>query len=381
MKETMSDTKKKILIGVIAGIVVAAIVIVIVIATGGKDPDAGNTDPVNNEGVTATVTPDITDTEPTATVTPEITDEPSNPVITEPVNTEPAKATLGEYKGIKAVYSPNEITEDDINAEIEKLQKENSYFKYLPDRAFKEGDMAVVSINAFVEDKYLEEDSVKYIQVILGEEDLPDFMDEAIYGQKIGVFVQVYHDYPEDFEDPDMAGKTVLYDIELVDGFEYYVPEITDAFIKENTGYASLAEYKAETKEKLQKDENERAHDETVDSIKHTLVDICSYSGNVDYEIKKVYASKISANNEMAKEYGFSDGAEYYAYVEGMSAAEYQSMLQDESTFEAKYQLALDEIIEVEKLVETYPDYSKTELRNAAEQLVIDSANIDGDFN
>ena len=56
-------------------------------------------------------------------------------------------------------------------------------------------------------------------------------------------------------------------------------------------------------------------------------------------------------------------------------------MLQDESAFEAKYQLALDEIIEVEKLAETYPDYSKTELRNAAEQLVIDSANIDGDFN
>ena len=156
----MSDTKKKILIGVIAGIVVAAIVIVIVIAIGGKDPDAGNTDPVNNEGVTATVTPEITDIEPTATVTPEITDEPSNPVITEPVNTEPAKATLGEYKGIKAIYSPREITDEDVNKELEDLQKANSYYVNLPYRPFQSGDMAIVTINAFSGDQYFKDISV-----------------------------------------------------------------------------------------------------------------------------------------------------------------------------------------------------------------------------
>ena len=102
-------------------------------------------------------------------------------------------------------------------------------------------DMAIVSINAFADGKFLQDSSVRYIQVVLGTEDLPDFMDEEIYGKKIGEFVQVSHDYPADFEDPEMAGKQVLYDIELVDGFEYYVPDITDAFIKENTEYKSLS--------------------------------------------------------------------------------------------------------------------------------------------
>ena len=377
----MSDTKKKIWIGVIAGLVVVAIVIVIVIATGGKDADEGNVDLLNNEGITDTVTPTVTGIEPTETVTPQITDKPINPVVTESVNLEPAKVDLGEYKGIKAVYSPKEITDEDIDAELEKLQNENSYFINLPDRGFKKGDMVITNLNTFVEDKYLEEDSFKYVQIVLGEGALPDFIDEEIYGKKIGEFVQVYHDYPEDFEDQDMAGKTVMYDIELVDGFEYYIPDITDAFIKENTGYTSIAEYKTKTREKLQKDENERAYNEMVDSLKHILVENCSYTGDVDYEIKKVYAFKISENNKMASEYGFSDGAGYYAYVEGMSAKDYQTMLQEESAFETKYQLVLDEIIEVEKLTETYPDYSKVELRNSAEQLIIDSADIDGEIN
>lgn len=377
----MTDTKKKILIGVIAGLVIAAIVIVIVILTSGKDANEGNTDPTNSEGVTSSVTPPITDIEPTDieptdTVTPKITKEPDNPVITEP-----AKAALGDYKGINAVYAPKEITDEDITTELEKLQKENSFFKKLPDRSFMETDMAIVSINAFADGKFLQNSSVRYIQVVLGTEDLPDFMDEEIYGKKIGEFVQVSHDYPADFEDPEMAGKQVLYDIELVDGFEYYVPDITDAFIKENTEYKSVSEYKGVTKTKLQEKENNRAQTEMVDGIKHTLIENCSYSGDMDYEIKKAYVLKTQEYNKEAEEYGYPDAATMYLLEYNMSAEEYQHKVKSEAEFDVKYQLALDEIVMAEKLSDSYPEYSKAELRNAAEQLVIDSADIDGSMN
>ena len=83
----------------------------------------------------------------------------------------------------------------------------------------------------------------------------------------------------------------------------------------------------------------------------------------------------------MAKEYGFNSGAQYYAFVYGMSSDDYQSMLQKEAEFDAKYTLVLDEIVTVEKLADSYPEYSKEELRDAAEQLVIDSADIDGSLN
>ncbi len=379
--KTMTDTKKKILIGVIAGLVIAAIVVVIVILTSGKDADEGNTDPANSEGVTSAVTPPITDIEPTDieptdTVTPKITKEPDNPVITEP-----AKAALGDYKGIKAVYAPKEITDEDVTTELEKLQKENSFFKKLPDRSFMETDMAIVSINAFADGKFLQDSSVRYIQVVLGTEDLPDFMDEEIYGKKIGEFVQVYHDYPADFEDSEMAGKQVLYDIELVDGFEYYVPDITDAFIKENTEYKSVSEYKGVTKTKLQEKENKRAQTEMVDGIKHTLIENCKYSGDMDYEIKKAYVLKTQEYNKEAEEYGYPDAATMYLLEYNMSAEEYQNKVKSEAEFDVKYQLALDEIITAEKLSDSYPEYSKAELRNAAEQLVIDSADIDGSMN
>lgn len=379
----MTDTKKKILIGVIAGLAIAAIVIIIVILTSGKDSGEGNADPANNEGVTSAVTPPITDIEPTDieptdSVTPQITKEPDNPVITEPVSTEPAKAALGVYKGIKAVYAPKEITDEDVTEELKNLQKANASFIKLPDRGFRETDMAIVSINTFADGQFLQDSSVRYIQVILGTEDLPDFMDEEIYGKKIGEFVQVYHDYPVDFEDPEMAGKQVLYDIELVDGFEYYVPDITDTFIKQYTEYTSVSEYKSGTKSKLQEEENKRAQTEMEDGIKHTLIENCSYSGNLDYEIKKAYVLKTQEYNKEAEEHGYPDAATMYLWEYNMSAEEYQNKVKSEVEFGVKYQLALDEIVAAEKMSDSYPEYSKEELRNAAEQLVIDSADIEG---
>ncbi len=380
----MTDTKKKILIGVIAGLVIAAIVIVIVILTGGKDSGEGNADPTNNEGVTSAVTPPVTDIEPTDiepadTVTPQITKEPDNPVITEPVSEEPAKAALGTYKGIKAVYAPKEITDEDVNKELENLQKLNSYYIDLPDRAFENGDMAIVTINVFIDGQYYEDLSVNYYQVVLGDGNIPDFMENEIIGSKKEQFVNAYYSYPDDFENKEIAGKTVQYNMELVDGFELYVPEITDTFIRENTEYNTVAAYRSGMKVKMQDEENTRAHEETLDSIKNTLIENCSYSGDIDNEIKKAYVLKTQKNDAEAKEYGYPDGVTRYVYEYGMTSEEYQNKIKAEAEFDVKYQLALDEIIEIEKIAESNSELSKIELRNIAEQLVIDSADVDGE--
>ncbi len=373
----MSDSKKKRLIGVIA-----AIAVIIVTMTGCNSSNEDTNDSTGKDNITTTVTPTIEDNNPTESVTPQITDEPVTPVVTaQPVETESAKANLGVYKGIKAIYSPREITDEDVDKELEQLQKDNSYFIDLPDRTLKSGDLVVATLNAFIDNYYHEDISVYCYQAVLGEGSLPDFIEEVIIGSKPGKYVDAFYTYPDDFENKEIAGKTVQYNIELLAGYEYYIPEITDAFIRENSEYSTVAAYKSGTKEKLQEKENERAHDETLESIKNTLIDNCSYSGDMDYEIKKAYVLKTQEYNAEAEEYGYPDAATMYMYEYYMSAEEYQNMVKSEAEFEVKYQLALDEIVTTEKLSDSYPEYSKAELRNAAEQLVIDSADIDGSLN
>ena len=373
----MSDSKKKKLIGVIA-----AIVAIMVTVTGCQGSDEEAIEPTGNDNITTNVTPTIDDNKPTDSVTPQITDEPATPTVTvKPVETEPAKATLGEYKGIKASYSPKEITDEEVSKELEKLQKANSYYVKLPDRPFQTGDMAIVTINAFIDEKYQEDMSVHYYQVVLGSGSLPDFMEEVIVGSKKEEYRNVYYTYPEDFEYKEIAGKTVEYNIKLVDGFELFVPEITDTFIKEHTEFGTVTAYKSGMKEKLQKEEDEKACNDMLDTIKHTLIANCSYTGDIDTELKKAYVLKTQAYDNEAKEYGYPDAVTRYVYEYDMTSEDYQNMIRAEAEFDVKYQLALDEIITTEKLSDIYPEYSKAELRDAAEQLVIDSAEIDGSLN
>jgi len=68
-----------------------------------------------------------------------------------------------------------------------------------------------------------------------------------------------------------------------------------------------------------------------------------------------------------------------YVYEYGMTSEEYQNKIKAEAEFDVKYQLALDEILKIEKIAESNSELSKTELRNIAEQLVIDSADVDGE--
>ncbi len=382
---------------VIAGMIVVAIVVCVLIFNSQTADEKENTEQQtgkNNLTVTENESGQESKDKPSL-VSPVVTEEPT-PVVQDSDEKQDAdekqdpdekqdlnqkqgvKVILGDYKGIKVSNTRKEITDEDVDEKLKNLQLENSYYVNLPDRGIKEDDMVIVTINAFIDDGYVGDFSVNWFQVIVGENNIPDFMENAIIGKKIGDFVDVEYLLPEDYpEYPGFAGKKILYNLELVDGFERVIPEITDDFIQENSEYTSVEEYKTKMKEKMQAEEDQRARNEMLDSIKHTLISICSYSEEIDYEIKKAYVQKLQEKNAMAAEYGFSDGAMYYAYLFGMSLEEYQSTLEEEAEFEVKCQLALDEIAVLEKIKEKKPNLSEEALRNAVEQFLIESAKID----
>ena len=281
---------------------------------------------------------------------------------------------LGEYKGIKLEYTPKEVTEEMIEEELIRIKDENSYYVKLPDREFKEGDMAIVSYNGFVDGSYIDDLSVYCLQVIIGSNILPDYIEQAIIGHEKGDFFDVYREFPEDYETiPEIAGKNVQFNIELVDGFELYVPALTDSFIRETTGYDSIQDFKSKMKETLQEKENQKAYNEMLYNLKIKLVGESTFTGNIDDKIKIAYIKKLQENDKMAQEY-YMDGATYYSLMEGLSLEEYQKKMMDEATLEVEYEYVLDEIAMKEGMVDRNPEMSAGELRDLAEKFVIDES-------
>lgn len=350
------NSKKNVLIIVASVMAIVAIALMVVIIALKNDDTDG--DVIEND---VTITPTLTVEQPTATdsVTPTQTVDKPTEKPTDAVTTE-IQFTLGEYKGLKASYSPNTITDSDIDNNLKLLQEENSTVIDLPDRPFEVGDMAIVTYVGRVDGIVIDELYVDSLQVILGNNMVPTVMEEKIIGAKIGDMFEVNIDYPSDFTAlKEIAGKTVTFTVELITGFTYYEPDITDSFIKENTDYSSVSEYRTKEKERLQSLENERAEEAVLDSLKRQVVDNCTFPSSVDNQVKRAYVLKLDEENNSLQETYMVDADTYYQYVYGYEPGEYAKKLMDSINYDTKYNYALDEIAKKESIEVTEAEFDE----------------------
>ena len=334
----MKSNNKKLII-IASAMLVVAIILVVVIVCVNKD----NTDDTTDQGTDLVVTDTVHTKQPevTETVNPVVTDVPEV-TPTDTVVPEGIKFTLGEYKGLKTSYSPNTVTDSDIEYNLALLQEENSTVVDLTDRAFEEGDLAIVNYLGRVDGIKIDELYVNSLQVILGNNMVPSVMEEKIIGSKIGDMFEVDIDYPADYTAlKEIAGKTVTFSVELIAGFTYSVPEINDSFIKENTDYSSVSEYKTKEKERLQNQENEKAEEAVINSLKRQVVDNCIFPESVDNQVKRSYVSQLQDENTYYQDNYLMDADTYYQYVYGYEPGEYAKKLMESINYDTKYNYAL----------------------------------------
>lgn len=349
-----NNSNKKILIIACCAMVLVAVVLIIVIVGINKndkpenpvtDPAANNTDissqPIVKDEIApkATVVPAYSD--PTEEIT--ATSAPSDYTTSD--DEEKIVVTLGEYEGIKVTCNPVVISDSDIDNLLNELKGEYSDIIDMPDRPFENGDMAVVTYEGRVDGQLIRELYAVCLQVILGRGVLPDDFEKEIIGRKKGDTFTISMDYPKDFTElPEVAGKTVVFDVSLVDGFIFYTPEIDDAFIKENTEYSTVDEYKTETKATLQKEQDDIAYKAAIKELKKKVIENATFAGPVDNEIKKQYVRSINElNNQYQEEYGI-DAATYYQIFYGISPEEYTASVMEDAEIEVKYSYILQTI-------------------------------------
>ncbi len=357
-------SKNKILIIIASVFVVVAVVLVVVIAKISNDSDKPETDTITD------VTGQVENPSPTEA---DITTKPDQDVINNSTEKDPddIKTTdadlqdntefiLGEYKGLKAEYSPVIITESDIDFNLQLLQDENSNVADLPDRPFESGDLAIVTYDGRVDGVEIREFYVECIQVILGNNMIPAAMEDKIIGARVGDVFDVDVDYPSDYTAlKEVAGKTVNFRVELIDGFTYSVPDITDTFIKENTEYSSVSEYRTKELERLQALENEKAEEAVAFSLKKQVVNNCTFPSSIENQVKKQYVIQLNEDNDAAMENYLMDADTYYQYVYGYEPGEYAKKLMDSINYDTKYNYALDEIAKKEGIEVTDAEYEE----------------------
>ncbi len=177
---------------------------------------------------------------------------------------------LSDYSSIPVKKTVRQVTEEDIDAEVDKLRDGYAQSRLVEEsRPAKEGDYVFIDYSGIFEDgETIDDLSRQNVRFLLGEEQFTPEFEENLLGKKAGEEARFSVSYPEDFLISEAAGKTVSFTVKVNEIHDRILPEADDDFAKDFE-VESLSELREAIKEQL-----ERLHeDEQLSSMRDQIVD------------------------------------------------------------------------------------------------------------
>jgi trigger factor len=155
---------------------------------------------------------------------------------------------LGNYKELTLEMPPMEVTQADVDRALEEARERASTFTPVEGRAVGDGDYAQLKLVGTPTDgsEPLQAESV--LCHIGAEETMAPF-NENLRGANAGDHKTFDVDYPADYPDPKLAGKTYHYDVDVLGVKTKTLPELNDEFAKDVSDATTLDELKAKIRE------------------------------------------------------------------------------------------------------------------------------------
>ena len=161
------------------------------------------------------------------------------------------EVTLGEYKGVEVEKSNVEVTDEDINKEVDKERENNSRTIDVDDRAVESGDIIKLDFDGSVDGVPFAGGKAENYTLTIGSGSfIPGFEDQLI-GTKIGEDKDVTVTFPEDYHEKSLAGKEAVFKCKVNAITVKELPDADDEIASEVSEFETLAEYKEDIKKKL----------------------------------------------------------------------------------------------------------------------------------
>ncbi|MDT3428852.1 trigger factor [Paenibacillus forsythiae] len=162
------------------------------------------------------------------------------------------EVTLGEYKGIEVPAQKAEVTEEELGAELKRLQERHAELVVIEDEPAASGDIAVIDFDGYVDGEAFEGGKAERHSLELGSNSfIPGFEDQVV-GMATGDFKDVEVTFPENYQAEHLAGKPAVFKVKLHEVKRKQLPELDDEFAKDVSEFETLDEYKEDLKKQLE---------------------------------------------------------------------------------------------------------------------------------
>ena len=275
------------------------------------------------------------------------------------------EVTLGEYKGLEVAVDPVEVTDEEINREIDRERENNSRMIDVDDRPVQDGDIVKLNYEGTVDGVPFEGGKADDYPLTIGSGSFIPGFEEQLIGAAIGEDKNIVVTFPENYHAADLAGKEAVFACKINSIQKKELPELDDEFAQDVSEFDTLEEYKqsivkrlTEQKENAAKREKENA---VVDQIvANAAMDIPdAMIEEQAYRMMDEFAGRIQAQGISMDQYMTLTGMDRSKLLEQMkpeALKRIQNSLVLEAVAKAENIEITDEKLgeEIAKMAETY---------------------------
>ena len=257
---------------------------------------------------------------------------------------------ISSYTGMKIRKYAYIVTDEEVEAEVTRVQERNARKIEVTDRPAQNGDTVNIDFVGTVDGVKFEGGEAEGFDLTLGSgQFIPGFEDQVV-GMNIGETKDVNVTFPENYQAEALAGKPAVFAVKVnaIQGKE--LPEVTDEFIKEATGSETVEEYKAKARERLQKQADRKANDDTENSILEAI------AANTEVEIPQAMIDREIDGLVQKFEYQLMyQGLKLQDYLDFLKITreEFRKNYEEQAKKNVLSQLIISYLIEAEKIEAT----------------------------
>ncbi|MFD1358387.1 trigger factor [Fictibacillus halophilus] len=287
----------------------------------------------------------------------------SNLVFTAKVIVKP-EVKLGEYKGLEVEKTETEVTDEDVQNELTRLQEQQAELVVKEDGAIENGDTVNLDFEGFVDGEAFEGGKAENYSLEIGSGSFIPGFEEQLVGEKAGAEKDVNVSFPEEYHAEELAGKPAVFKVKIHDIKSKQLPELNDEFAKEAEGDAeTLEDLKKELRTKLEESKKQEAENQTRETV------IEKASENAEIEIPEAMVN--TELDRMVQEFGQrlqmqGMNLDLYYQFSGTSEEALREQMKEDAQKRVRTNLVLEAIVEAEN-IEVSEEEIDAELNKMAE--------------
>lgn len=265
--------------------------------------------------------------------------------------------TLGKYKGITvSEVKPRKVKNATIRQEMEQQMAAEAGEKKALHGAVKKGDYVRVAFQGYLGDVLVEEARAESMTLMVGKYTMLKDFEDGLAGTKKGDIVTIPVKIPDDYQE-EYAGKTMEYDVKILDAWQMEIPELTDANVRKYLSEKSVRVLK----EKIRKELEEQCKEEAQERMGQIIMNQVIQNAKI-HEYPESYLKEFAA--EIRKGYEADAAARkldmvQYINLMGLSQEEYDQQIQKIAQADLASEMVYQAVIKKEGLTLTEEEFRK----------------------